>query len=270
MRVQTADKMHKTPSPSHARAIMRLAQRGRTTVGLRQRCPRCNEAYPDAGTSISHLSISLDAPWPSHSRARPSVCSSTHSPRPWRLFLPDPVTSCVPASVYLRPTSASLSSPAPLAPARPLLRFAFIHTISPFQPACPGNPTVACPAEIQIRPDQAPRHAAQTERKGTAPQQHPKPKPFSQIKQGEWIPSDGLWPVDPQQPVQVSDDRIWVDGCFDFAHHGMLVTTLNPCSVAHLLNQDMPAQCCRPASWAMSFSWACTRMSLSSKTRVPL
>ncbi|OAL47133.1 ethanolamine-phosphate cytidylyltransferas-like protein [Pyrenochaeta sp. DS3sAY3a] len=41
-----------------------------------------------------------------------------------------------------------------------------------------------------------------------------------QSAKGEWIPSDGLWPVDPQQPVQVSDDRIWVDGCFDFAHHG--------------------------------------------------
>ncbi|XP_014560841.1 hypothetical protein COCVIDRAFT_34170 [Bipolaris victoriae FI3] len=37
---------------------------------------------------------------------------------------------------------------------------------------------------------------------------------------GEWIPTEGQWPVDPQQDMPVSDDRIWVDGCFDFAHHG--------------------------------------------------
>ncbi|PSN68677.1 hypothetical protein BS50DRAFT_571892 [Corynespora cassiicola Philippines] len=38
--------------------------------------------------------------------------------------------------------------------------------------------------------------------------------------QGEWIPSAGEWPVDPQDDVEVSHDRIWVDGCFDFSHHG--------------------------------------------------
>ncbi|KAF1358685.1 hypothetical protein EJ07DRAFT_179386 [Lizonia empirigonia] len=37
---------------------------------------------------------------------------------------------------------------------------------------------------------------------------------------GEWIPAEGAWPVDPQHPVDVSPSRIWVDGCFDFAHHG--------------------------------------------------
>ncbi|CAD0088262.1 unnamed protein product [Aureobasidium mustum] len=36
----------------------------------------------------------------------------------------------------------------------------------------------------------------------------------------ESIPAPGKWPVDPQQDVPISDDRIWVDGCFDFAHHG--------------------------------------------------
>ncbi|KAI4920671.1 uncharacterized protein J4E92_008314 [Alternaria infectoria] len=41
-----------------------------------------------------------------------------------------------------------------------------------------------------------------------------------QSARGEWIPSEGQWPVDPQEDVEVSDERIWVDGCFDFAHHG--------------------------------------------------
>ncbi|RMZ66260.1 ethanolamine-phosphate cytidylyltransferase [Pyrenophora seminiperda CCB06] len=41
-----------------------------------------------------------------------------------------------------------------------------------------------------------------------------------QSARGEWIPSEGSWPVDPQQHVEVSPQRIWVDGCFDFAHHG--------------------------------------------------
>lgn len=41
-----------------------------------------------------------------------------------------------------------------------------------------------------------------------------------QSARGEWIPSEGAWPVEPQQSVEVSEKRIWVDGCFDFAHHG--------------------------------------------------
>jgi len=41
-----------------------------------------------------------------------------------------------------------------------------------------------------------------------------------QSARGEWIPTEGQWPVDPQEDVEVSDERIWVDGCFDFAHHG--------------------------------------------------
>lgn len=36
----------------------------------------------------------------------------------------------------------------------------------------------------------------------------------------ESIPSPGNWPVDPQEDVPISEDRIWVDGCFDFSHHG--------------------------------------------------
>ncbi|OJJ41269.1 hypothetical protein ASPWEDRAFT_47882 [Aspergillus wentii DTO 134E9] len=36
----------------------------------------------------------------------------------------------------------------------------------------------------------------------------------------EPVPSPGQWPVDPQDDVPISGDRIWVDGCFDFSHHG--------------------------------------------------
>ncbi|RAL05686.1 ethanolamine-phosphate cytidylyltransferase [Aspergillus ibericus CBS 121593] len=34
------------------------------------------------------------------------------------------------------------------------------------------------------------------------------------------IPAPGEWPVDPQEDLPISEDRIWVDGCFDFSHHG--------------------------------------------------
>lgn len=37
------------------------------------------------------------------------------------------------------------------------------------------------------------------------------------------IPRPGQWPVDPQVDVEVSKDRIWIDGCFDFSHHGTLL-----------------------------------------------
>ncbi len=33
-------------------------------------------------------------------------------------------------------------------------------------------------------------------------------------------PAPGNWPVDPQEDVPILKERIWVDGCFDFAHHG--------------------------------------------------
>lgn len=36
----------------------------------------------------------------------------------------------------------------------------------------------------------------------------------------EIVPKPGEWPVDPQEDVAVSKDRIWIDGCFDFSHHG--------------------------------------------------
>ncbi|EHY55980.1 choline phosphate cytidylyltransferase [Exophiala dermatitidis] len=34
------------------------------------------------------------------------------------------------------------------------------------------------------------------------------------------VPKPGQWPVDPQEDQEIRKDRIWVDGCFDFAHHG--------------------------------------------------
>ena len=37
------------------------------------------------------------------------------------------------------------------------------------------------------------------------------------------IPGPGQWPVNPQADVEVSSDRIWIDGCFDFSHHGMIL-----------------------------------------------
>ncbi|EMC97225.1 hypothetical protein BAUCODRAFT_68571 [Baudoinia panamericana UAMH 10762] len=34
------------------------------------------------------------------------------------------------------------------------------------------------------------------------------------------IPEPGDWPIEPQEDISVSDDRLWIDGCFDFFHHG--------------------------------------------------
>ncbi|KAL5332757.1 hypothetical protein BJX70DRAFT_100015 [Aspergillus crustosus] len=36
----------------------------------------------------------------------------------------------------------------------------------------------------------------------------------------ETVPQHGEWPVDPQADVPISERRVWVDGCFDFSHHG--------------------------------------------------
>ncbi|KAK2753965.1 hypothetical protein FQN54_007324 [Arachnomyces sp. PD_36] len=42
----------------------------------------------------------------------------------------------------------------------------------------------------------------------------------SEISEKESVPLPGKWPIDPQEDVPISKDRIWVDGCFDFSHHG--------------------------------------------------
>lgn len=39
---------------------------------------------------------------------------------------------------------------------------------------------------------------------------------------GAIVPSPGHWPVPPQHDVPMHYDRIWIDGCFDFSHHGEL------------------------------------------------
>ncbi|KAK7511144.1 phosphoethanolamine [Phyllosticta citriasiana] len=36
----------------------------------------------------------------------------------------------------------------------------------------------------------------------------------------EYIPRPGEWPVDPQHDVPIDEHRVWIDGCFDFSHHG--------------------------------------------------
>ncbi len=45
------------------------------------------------------------------------------------------------------------------------------------------------------------------------------------METGQETPASGRWPVDPQEDVPISKERIWVDGCFDFAHHGNWATT---------------------------------------------
>jgi ethanolamine-phosphate cytidylyltransferase len=40
------------------------------------------------------------------------------------------------------------------------------------------------------------------------------------LSNGEEIPKVGEWPVPPQEDQPISKDRIWIDGCFDFSHHG--------------------------------------------------
>ena len=40
------------------------------------------------------------------------------------------------------------------------------------------------------------------------------------VAETDETPSPGQWPVDPQEDQPILADRIWVDGCFDFVHHG--------------------------------------------------
>ena len=50
-------------------------------------------------------------------------------------------------------------------------------------------------------------------------------------KEDSGVPNSGEWPADPQEDVPVSKDRIWVDGCFDFSHHGGFRFCLEFCVV---------------------------------------
>ena len=36
------------------------------------------------------------------------------------------------------------------------------------------------------------------------------------------VPEPGQWPVDPQEDQEIRKECIWIDGCFDFAHHGIV------------------------------------------------
>ena len=38
---------------------------------------------------------------------------------------------------------------------------------------------------------------------------------------GTQVYGKGEWPVDPQKDRPILPERIWIDGCFDFFHHGM-------------------------------------------------
>ena len=58
------------------------------------------------------------------------------------------------------------------------------------------------------------------------------------------VPIPGEWPVDPQNDVKISEDRIWVDGCFDFAHHGLHTRRSQNWRLQRAYTyQDMLAQC---------------------------
>ena len=64
------------------------------------------------------------------------------------------------------------------------------------------------------------------------------------------VPEPGHWPVDPQEDVPISKDRIWIDGCFDFSHHGTKVLSFqeawNVSSAALIfMVQDMREQYCK-------------------------
>ena len=82
------------------------------------------------------------------------------------------------------------------------------------------------------------------------------------------VPRPGHWPIDPQEDQEVLKDRIWVDGCFDFAHHGIS----RPCNVSDVDSdhrQATPEHCFRPVNEAESSMSACTPIRPFSKTRVP-
>ncbi|KAM3420729.1 hypothetical protein BST61_g3979 [Cercospora zeina] len=34
------------------------------------------------------------------------------------------------------------------------------------------------------------------------------------------VPDAGDWPAPPQEDIPIREDRLWIDGCFDFFHHG--------------------------------------------------
>lgn len=61
---------------------------------------------------------------------------------------------------------------------------------------------------------------------------------FIDPETGAVVPAPGSWPVDPQEDVPLSDDRIWIDGCFDFSHHGAFLLVMP----AHILKIQIQIQ----------------------------
>lgn len=58
------------------------------------------------------------------------------------------------------------------------------------------------------------------------------------------VPAPGQWPVGPQTDLEISRARLWIDGCFDFSHHGMsLQFSSCSCSRQQLKGQLRPCWC---------------------------
>lgn len=61
------------------------------------------------------------------------------------------------------------------------------------------------------------------------------PPPLIDPEVGCLIPQPGSWPVDPQDDVPINEDRLWIDGCFDFFHHGHAGVMLQSRRLGHQL-----------------------------------
>lgn len=205
--------------------------------------------YPGAGTSRRGASLpTASAPVARHCHSFTALCHLIH------------LTTCE-QHVRLNTAVAGAASKTPSFPV-PRFRLDTVRLSPiPLLPACAELRVLLLPA-----PPTTPRHdAAQTERTSTTPPTHAQAAQTTDETQGEWIPTEGQWPVDPQEDVEVSEQRIWVDGCFDFAHHGMPTAAFEVHSAYR--RQAMRAPCCRRGSWATSCSSVCTRMSPSWRTR---
>ncbi len=149
-------------------------------------------------------------------------CDTNEAPStvdPPRLLPPPPAEPSAPPDASL---PAALSSAKPAAAAA-ILQFIHAFTLSwprPLHPALQSfsssSPHFSPRSCLACSEDRAQRCPPTTLCTPTCP-------PSDVILQGSWIPSAGQWPTEPQDDVQVSDQRIWVDGCFDFAHHGTQV-----------------------------------------------
>ena len=97
-------------------------------------------------------------------------------------------------------------------------RLSATHIASLSIATCPLLPSCCLP--VYSTPTRPTSRCSADRAHAYAPVPHAHVRATTDDTQGEWIPTEGQWPVDPQEDVQVSEQRIWVDGCFDFAHHG--------------------------------------------------